>query len=82
MDVTPKVGRVLLFQQRMLWHSGEEVTKGLKYTLRTDLLYEKTAVNANFDEDKIQAQGQGQEPKKKVGCLRRYLPFPQSDSHV
>lgn len=39
-DVEPKVGRVLLFQQRGMLHSGEEVTAGLKYTIRTDAMYE------------------------------------------
>ena len=39
--VAPKIGRVLLFQHRGLLHSGEEVENGLKYTLRTDLIYKK-----------------------------------------
>jgi len=38
-DVLPKKGRVLIFQQRRLYHSGEEVTKGVKYTLRTDFFF-------------------------------------------
>ena len=38
-DVEPKKGRVLIFQQRGIYHSGEEVTKGVKYTLRTDFLF-------------------------------------------
>ncbi|KAJ6583937.1 hypothetical protein DFH09DRAFT_1143832 [Mycena vulgaris] len=41
LDVDPKVGRVLVFQQRMLVHSGEEVTDGIKYTMRTDFMYEQ-----------------------------------------
>ncbi|KAF8651910.1 hypothetical protein AX16_004555 [Volvariella volvacea WC 439] len=41
LDVFPKLGRVLIFQQRMLVHSGEEVTKGLKYTMRSDLMFEQ-----------------------------------------
>ncbi|KAJ7845410.1 hypothetical protein B0H14DRAFT_2321717, partial [Mycena olivaceomarginata] len=40
LDVDPKVGRVLVFQQRMLVHSGEEVTEGIKYTMRSDFMYE------------------------------------------
>lgn len=39
-DVTPKVGRVLIFQHRNLLHSGAEVLKGIKLTLRTDLMYQ------------------------------------------
>ena len=41
LDVDPKVGRVLIFQHRGLLHSGDEVAKGIKMTLRTDLMYEK-----------------------------------------
>ncbi|MCJ1310015.1 hypothetical protein MMC25_003676 [Agyrium rufum] len=39
--VKPKVGRVLVFQQRGLLHSGEEVSTGLKLTMRTELMYKK-----------------------------------------
>jgi len=38
-DVEPKKGRVLIFQQRGIYHSGEDVVSGLKYTLRSDLLF-------------------------------------------
>lgn len=41
LDVLPKNGRVLIFQQRSLLHSGEEVTSGVKLTMRTDLMFEK-----------------------------------------
>jgi hypothetical protein len=40
-DVKPKVGRALVFQQRMLWHSGQEVKQGEKYTVRLDLMFER-----------------------------------------
>lgn len=40
LDVNPKAGRVLIFQHRGLLHSGDEVHEGVKYTMRTDLLYE------------------------------------------
>jgi hypothetical protein len=40
-DVEPKIGRVLVFQQRMLVHSGEEVTEGIKYTMRSDFMFEQ-----------------------------------------
>ncbi|KAI0008684.1 hypothetical protein F4779DRAFT_585756 [Xylariaceae sp. FL0662B] len=39
-DVKPKMGRALVFQQRMLWHSGQEVKRGEKFTVRLDLMYE------------------------------------------
>ncbi|KAE9400955.1 hypothetical protein BT96DRAFT_919106 [Gymnopus androsaceus JB14] len=41
LDVEPKIGRALIFQQRGLYHSGESVQKGLKYTLRTDFMFEQ-----------------------------------------
>lgn len=40
-DVDPKQGSVLIFQQRDMYHEGVEVQKGTKYTLRTDVIYEK-----------------------------------------
>lgn len=40
-DIEPKKGRVLIFQQRGVYHSGEEVTKGMKYALRTDILFKQ-----------------------------------------
>lgn len=40
-DVEPKQGRVLIFQQRGLFHSGEEVKKGIKYAVRSDFLFIK-----------------------------------------
>ncbi|KAI1098193.1 hypothetical protein F4804DRAFT_325454 [Jackrogersella minutella] len=39
LDVEPKMGRALIFQQRMLWHSGQEVKYGEKFTVRLDLMY-------------------------------------------
>lgn len=33
-DVDPKMGRILIFQHRQLLHSGDEVKKGIKYTMR------------------------------------------------
>ncbi|KAH7096360.1 hypothetical protein BKA62DRAFT_662903 [Auriculariales sp. MPI-PUGE-AT-0066] len=38
-DVFPRAGRVLIFQQRGLLHSGGDVNAGVKYTMRTDLMY-------------------------------------------
>ena len=42
-DVIPKVGRVLIFQHKGLLHSGADVQKGIKTTLRTDLLFKKVS---------------------------------------
>ncbi|PPQ90331.1 hypothetical protein CVT25_007733 [Psilocybe cyanescens] len=41
-DIEPKKGRVLIFQQRGLAHSGEDVIEGVKYTLRSDFMYRVT----------------------------------------
>ncbi|KAF2169458.1 hypothetical protein M409DRAFT_52695 [Zasmidium cellare ATCC 36951] len=39
LDVMPRTGRILLFQHRDLLHSGDDVLQGVKYTMRTDLMY-------------------------------------------
>lgn len=41
-DVIPKTGSVLLFEHR-LSHSGEEVVRGRKYAIRTDIMYTRRA---------------------------------------
>ncbi|KAG6854451.1 hypothetical protein C0991_006530 [Blastosporella zonata] len=41
LDIEPKLGRVLIFQQRSILHSGEAVVKGTKYALRSDFMYEQ-----------------------------------------
>ncbi|EJD44852.1 hypothetical protein AURDEDRAFT_114221 [Auricularia subglabra TFB-10046 SS5] len=40
-DVFPRAGRVLLFQHRALLHAGADVHAGVKYTMRTDLMFER-----------------------------------------
>ncbi|KAF8880309.1 hypothetical protein BD779DRAFT_1549543 [Infundibulicybe gibba] len=40
-DIEPKIGRVLIFQQGRVWYSGEEVTAGMKYTMKTDFLFKQ-----------------------------------------
>ena len=51
-DVEPKMGRVLIFQHRKVFHSGEKVTKGFKYTLRSDFMF-RNKVNGKdvYDSD-------------------------------
>lgn len=39
-DCDPRAGRVLIFQHSRLYHSGDDVVRGTKYTMRTDILYE------------------------------------------
>ncbi|KAJ4388181.1 hypothetical protein N0V93_008788 [Gnomoniopsis smithogilvyi] len=38
-DVDPKMGRVLIFQQQGLYHAGDDVLEGTKYTMRTEIMY-------------------------------------------
>ena len=40
-DVDPRIGACLVFQHKGLVHSGEKVEQGVKYTVRTDVMYEK-----------------------------------------
>ncbi|EEA22364.1 hypothetical protein TMatcc_008194 [Talaromyces marneffei ATCC 18224] len=42
--VWPKTGRVLVFQQNNLWHGGDSVYGGTKYTVRAEVMYSKTPV--------------------------------------
>ncbi|KAI1439922.1 hypothetical protein F5Y02DRAFT_34570 [Annulohypoxylon stygium] len=41
LDIDPKTGSLVIFQQRDMYHEGAIVTKGTKYTMRTDVMYEK-----------------------------------------
>lgn len=49
LDIDPRAGRVLIFQHRRLLHSGDTVTAGTKYTMRSDLMYEWQEVNNSDD---------------------------------
>lgn len=49
-DVEARVGRVLVFQQRGLLHSGEVVEEGVKRTLRSDVMYEAVDVGEGSGE--------------------------------
>jgi hypothetical protein len=51
LDVDPKMGRVLIFQHAHLLHSGDEVHEGIKYTMRSDLMYERVIEDEDSDED-------------------------------
>ena len=41
-DIQPRIGRALLFQHHLL-HEGCEVRRGVKYAVRSDLMYRKVA---------------------------------------
>ncbi|KAM7189747.1 hypothetical protein V8F33_009886 [Rhypophila sp. PSN 637] len=45
-DVNPKAGRVLIFQHDGMYHSGDDVVQGTKYTMRTDIMYELQRASA------------------------------------
>lgn len=45
-DVEPRLGRVLIFEQSHLLHSGEEVESGEKITIRTEFMYKDPDHNA------------------------------------
>ncbi|KAK5010976.1 hypothetical protein LTR28_006561 [Elasticomyces elasticus] len=49
-DVMPKAGRVLLFQHRGLPHSGDDVTQGVKFSMRTDLMFELSSRKVGWRE--------------------------------
>lgn len=38
LEVVPKIGRVLVFEHRIL-HEGSRLLTGQKYTVRTDVMY-------------------------------------------
>lgn len=42
-DVDPRLGRVLIFEQGTLLHTGEKVLEGEKYVVRTDLMYRRVS---------------------------------------
>ncbi len=52
LDVQPKAGRVLIFQHRRLYHSGDDVLKGTKYTMRTDIMYQFVPAEEEKDDKK------------------------------
>ena len=43
LDVDPVASSCLVFQHEGLEHSGEDVHKGTKFTMRTDFMYRRTA---------------------------------------
>lgn len=45
-NVFPRTGRVLIFQHRKLWHSGQQVDGGAKYTMRTDVMFKRVGEEA------------------------------------
>ncbi|KAH9809197.1 oxidoreductase domain-containing protein [Teratosphaeria destructans] len=66
-DVLPRTGRVLLFQHRSLVHSGDDVANGVKYTVRTDLMFA-------LEERRVEGLGflrKARSTRRRDGDLRR-----------
>ncbi|KAI9846009.1 MAG: hypothetical protein M1837_004415 [Sclerophora amabilis] len=58
LDVDPKAGRVLIFQHLRLLHSGADVAQGTKYTLRSDLMFERALADKE-DQDERRKSSRG-----------------------
>jgi hypothetical protein len=61
-DVDPKAGRVLIFQHRRLFHCGDDVVKGTKYTVRTDIVYE---LIKGWDPEEVEEEKKDKAAKEK-----------------
>ncbi|KAG6917995.1 hypothetical protein DXG01_017005 [Tephrocybe rancida] len=48
LDIEPKLGRVLILQQRVILHCGMEVVRGTKYAMRSNLMFEKVLDEVPF----------------------------------
>ncbi|KAK3493843.1 hypothetical protein B0T13DRAFT_319832 [Neurospora crassa] len=59
-DVECKTGRVLIFQHRRVFHAGADVVKGVKYSVRTDIMYREV-----LDEPEEKEVGEGSEQAEK-----------------
>ncbi|KAI1100054.1 hypothetical protein F4804DRAFT_345025 [Jackrogersella minutella] len=44
LDINPKAGSLVIFQQKDMNHEGVEVMRGTKYTMRTDVMYKKVGM--------------------------------------
>lgn len=49
MHVAPRTGRILVFQHNELVHSGQDVAGGVKYTMRTDLMYHAEPIGGGLE---------------------------------
>ncbi|KAH7633821.1 hypothetical protein B0T09DRAFT_355712 [Sordaria sp. MPI-SDFR-AT-0083] len=69
-DVECKTGRVLIFQHRRVFHAGADVIKGVKYSVRTDIMYREILEEREENEEQIdgqkeqQVEGNGEGEKK------------------
>lgn len=62
-DVECKTGRVLIFQHRRVFHAGADVVRGVKYSVRTDIMYREVLEE---EQKKEEEEGKGKEEEVKV----------------
>ncbi|KAG8998902.1 hypothetical protein FRB94_006612 [Tulasnella sp. JGI-2019a] len=51
LDVNPRAGRVLIFEQDGLLHAGEDVVHGTKITIRSEFMYRFTTLDVPDDQE-------------------------------
>lgn len=78
-DVKPKLGRVLVFQQKGIWHTGEPVTEGVKYAVRSDFMFvdgpDEDDANMDLEADEVQAHKDSSERKGLLSEVKGFLGF-------
>lgn len=63
-DVECKAGRVLVFQHSAVLHSGDEVKQGVKFSVRSDVLYEQVLAK---EEEQEEAEEEAEEEEEGEG---------------
>ncbi|KAK3392084.1 hypothetical protein B0T20DRAFT_362531 [Sordaria brevicollis] len=63
-DVECKVGRVLIFQHRRVLHAGADVLRGVKYSVRTDVMYREVLEEEQKEEEEQRGEEDGKSEKK------------------
>ncbi|KAK4229676.1 hypothetical protein QBC38DRAFT_471922 [Podospora fimiseda] len=64
LDVNPKAGRVLIFQHNGVLHSGDDVKQGVKFSVRTDIIYRQLKEDGETKKD--------EEDKKSEEALKKW----------
>ncbi len=54
LKIKPEPGMAIVFNHELL-HEGGQITEGMKYIMRTDLMFEKNSSNKNTDPRETQA---------------------------
>ncbi|KAJ4420569.1 hypothetical protein N0V85_000556 [Neurospora sp. IMI 360204] len=63
-DVECKTGRVLIFQHRRVFHAGADVVRGVKYSVRTDIMYREVLEEEKEDEVEGKEEGKKEDEVK------------------